>query len=162
MLIDCQGQIGEKSDKERIAWQNSYIICHTRINKIIQNGVKNDGVIPDWAGFHLFGRYQTENDLYVASVRMDGNVVIKKKKDGEYLTLKMMKGGLSEWDVGRIFKMKFQITNNEKGGVCLCLFVNDVSVLETEDNTNVIKFGTHGIRIDYCDTDIFSLAVGPA
>lgn len=43
---------------------------------------------PSWAGLHIFGRYQTSDDLYVASWRIDGQCTIKKKINGKYTTLK--------------------------------------------------------------------------
>lgn len=157
MLIDHYSQQYSPQKNVKFAWQNSSIVCNARINKIIPGNTKSDKNVPDWAGFHLFGRYQTENDLYVASVRMDGNVAIKKKKNGEYTTLGMKT--VKVCDVGNIFQMQFEIVNNQKGGVSLYLWVDRNQVLCTEDNLNVISNGTNGIRIDYCDTDIFSISI---
>ena len=38
-------------------------------------------------GLLLISRYQNQNNLYYAGVRVDGHVIIKKKKGGEYHTL---------------------------------------------------------------------------
>jgi hypothetical protein len=152
MLIDYY-ENNHLSIRSKVAWQDSSIVCSARINKVI----KDQGNMPDWAGFHLFGRYETENDLYVASMRIDGNVAIKKKKGSEYTTLIMKKGNI--YDIGKIFQMRFDIFTNDKGGVSLLLFIDENLLLETQDNNNIIKNGTHGVRIDYCDADIFSLSI---
>ena len=42
-------------------------------------------------GILLFGRYQDQDNLYYAGIRVDGYLMIKKKKDGEYKTLALQK-----------------------------------------------------------------------
>ena len=42
-------------------------------------------------GLLLFGRFQDQNNLYYAGVRVDGTAVIKKKIEGEYTTLAQKK-----------------------------------------------------------------------
>ena len=145
------------SNNLKMGWQDSSIVCNARINKIMPGNIKHNNNIPDWAGFHLFGRYQTENDLYVASVRLDGNVAIKKKKNGEYTTLAIKT--LNVCRVGDIFQMEFNITTNSKGHVMLTIYVDRNQVLIAEDKLNVIEWGTNGIRIDYCESDIFSISI---
>lgn len=39
-------------------------------------------------GILLFGRYVDENNLYYVGLRVDGNAVVKKKRNGEYFVLK--------------------------------------------------------------------------
>ena len=145
--------------KSKVAWKNSTICCTVRINHLLQNG----STIPDWSGFHLFSRYKTENDLYVASVRIDGNVVIKKKKGGEYKTLGTKK--IEKRKINEVFSMQFVVFDNETNitntnhntTTWLSLYVNDQLVLNVEDKTDIITNGTNGIRTDYCDVDIFSI-----
>lgn len=146
-----------EGDGIKVAWQDSSIVCNARINKRIND----KGKIPEWAGFHLFGRYQTENDLYVASVRMDGNIAIKKKQSGDYTTLAMKDCRISMCDIGKIFQIRFDIKNlgSDEKNVSLKLYVDSKCVLETIDKTNIIFSGTHGIRVDYCDVDIFSISI---
>lgn len=42
---------------------------------------------PNWAGLHIMGRYQTEDNLYTGSWRVDGQCIIKKKFKGVYTDL---------------------------------------------------------------------------
>ena len=154
LLIDhCETVYKESSigKKEKVAWKNSSITCKARINSIIKNETES-GMIPVWAGFHLFGRYKTENDLYVASIRIDGNITIKKKKGGEYITLGVKK--MQIFDVGKIFCIMFNINETT-----LSLYVDNILVLKVEDNNDVLESGTHGIRTDYCDVDVFSIMI---
>jgi hypothetical protein len=55
-----------------------------RLSKIILSESKNRN---DSNGVLLMQRYQDRDNLYYAGVRVDGNAVIKKKKEGNYYTL---------------------------------------------------------------------------
>jgi hypothetical protein len=111
---------------------------------------------PDWAGFHLFLRYQTSNDLYVASVRYDGQVTIKRKWDsdhngeGEYTDLATgtLNGDYLDGD-GRLktrqwFRLRFAAIGDE-----LSFYVDDQLLLSATDGT--FSWGTTGVRIDYAN-----------
>lgn len=104
---------------------------------------------PDWAGFHLFARYRTENDLYVASFRKDGTVTIKRKLCGAYSTL--ASGDLSDFGItfttGAWYTLRF-----EADGSDLRMYVNGTEVLTATDGT--FSWGTSGIRIDYANAYI--------
>jgi hypothetical protein len=75
------------NDKKRIAFTDS---SFSIIAKIVKTQIPQtpQTKIPEWSGIHLFGRYQSENNLYVVSFRVDNTIVMKKKKSGEYFTLK--------------------------------------------------------------------------
>lgn len=101
----------------------------------------HDG-LPAWSGLHIFARYQTEDDLYVASWRVDGNVTIKKKVNDKYSTLRSVKYGSPE--VGSEHLMIFQVE-----GDLLSYYIDGKLVAQAKDSD--LKWGTAGIRTDYSD-----------
>lgn len=93
-------------------------------------------------GLHIFARYQTENDLYVASLRFDGLVTIKKKHCGNYTTLASKTYGkpvLKTW-----YTLQFSTI-----GTTLTFKIDGQVVLTAKDDT--FSWGTTGIRTDYAD-----------
>ena len=93
-------------------------------------------------GLHLFARYQTENDLYVASLRYDGLVTLKKKHCGAYTTLAQKSFGTPALKTWYTLELSAVGTN-------LGLKINGVVVLTAQDST--FSWGTTGIRTDYAD-----------
>jgi hypothetical protein len=91
-------------------------------------------------GFKIFARYRSEDDLYVASWRVDGVVQIQRKQCGEYTTLARRTGmempSLRAWH-----RIRFDAI-----GETLALYLDDKPVLATQSNT--FRWGTVGIRID--------------
>lgn len=72
----------ENDSNKKIAFTDSNFSV---VAQIVRNHVTQP--IVEWTGIHLFGRYQSENNLYVVSFRLDGTIVMKKKIKGEYTTL---------------------------------------------------------------------------
>ncbi|MFY0569025.1 hypothetical protein ACN28E_35105 [Archangium lansingense] len=97
---------------------------------------------PEWAGLHVFARYQTEDDLYVASYRKDGLITIKKKLGGVYTTLAQK--DLSTPATGTWHTIKFSVS-----GDTLQFFVNGVLQLTARDTS--LTWGTAGMRTDFMD-----------
>jgi hypothetical protein len=98
---------------------------------------------PNWSGIHIFSRYQTENDLYVASFRVDGQIVIKKKIRGQYTTLAQKKANfLMKFHVR--YTLTFTVTGNML--VFTVLYNDTKEILKATDND--LTNGTGGIRID--------------
>ncbi|MBI2410959.1 MAG: hypothetical protein HYV32_03675 [Candidatus Kerfeldbacteria bacterium] len=95
-----------------------------------------------YAGIHIFGRYQDENNLYVASWRYDGNMTIKKKINGVYTTLANRYYGTPQLDTPYTLAL---ISNNDT----LQFIVNDQLMLSATDTD--LHSGTVGIRTDYVD-----------
>jgi hypothetical protein len=90
-------------------------------------------------GFKAFVRYRSENDLYVASWRMDGKVNIKKKQAGTYKTLAeitMPKPSAGAWH-----RIRFDAI-----GTRLELYLDGTKVLSATDSA--FSWGTAGIRTD--------------
>ncbi|HEU0033872.1 MAG TPA: hypothetical protein VFQ53_24760 [Kofleriaceae bacterium] len=91
-------------------------------------------------GFKVFLRYRSEDDLYVASWRMDGVVQIQKKQCGVYTALAVLKTygrpSTTTWH-----KIKFTAVGDR-----LELYLDDVHVLGATSST--FAWGTAGMRID--------------
>jgi hypothetical protein len=100
-----------------------------------------------WQGVHLFARYRTANDLYVASFRSDGSVYIKKKQCGLYTTL-ASGHSLDQNSNPRPFNLKqwYTLTFATIGNH-LELSIDGVPQLAVTDGT--FSWGTAGIRTDY-------------
>jgi hypothetical protein len=100
---------------------------------------------PAWSGFHVFARYQTENDLYVASYRKDGFVTLKKKIGGVYTTLAQKQIGLLQ--TSRWYTLQLSVS-----GRTLAMYVNGALQLTTTDSA--LAWGTTGLRVDYANAYI--------
>lgn len=101
----------------------------------------------DYSGLHVFLRYQTSDDLYVASVRYDGEVTIKEKVNGVYNTL--ARSNLPSAYLDRNGNLDSGNWINVKGSVIgteITLYVNDVEMLAAYSDK--LKWGTTGIRTD--------------
>lgn len=112
------------------------------ITTVVARPTKIHSGAPSWAGLHIFGRYQTSDDLYVASWRFDGNCTIKKKVNAQYTTLKSIDIGPPQ--LGDEHILSFEINGN-----LLSYFIDGQLVLQTTDTD--LKWGTSGVRLDYCD-----------
>jgi len=99
-------------------------------------GTSGPGVDP---GFKAFVRYRSENDLYVASWRVDGVVQIKKKQGGTYTTL--AQATKSKPSTGAWHTLRFDAI-----GTHLDLYLDGAKVLSATDST--FSWGTAGIRTD--------------
>ncbi len=97
---------------------------------------------PEWAGLHVFARYQTEDDLYVASYRKDGLVTIKKKLGGVYTTL-------AQKTLGALATRTWHTVKLSVSGDTLQYFVNGELQLTAHDTS--LTWGTAGLRTDYMD-----------
>ncbi|GAD31622.1 putative chitinase domain protein [Photobacterium leiognathi lrivu.4.1] len=111
---------------------------------------KNSGSIPAWSGLHAFARYQTSDDLYVGSIRYDGNVTIKVKYQGAYTTLAQTKltNGVKNYlntqgklAAGQWYDIHFSVVGNK-----LTLALDGVELLSV--NNDLLTEGTIGIRTD--------------
>ena len=100
---------------------------------------------PHYAGAHLFARYQTENDLYVASLRHDGQVMIKKKHCDTYTTLAVAAFSQGSVEQNHWYELSFSAYGDE-----LVLAVDGHEELTAIDDT--FSWGSMGVRLDYTDT----------
>jgi hypothetical protein len=125
-------------------------------------------------GVLLFNRYQDGKDLYYTGVRVDGDLVIKKKNGGKYYTLaeKSFFSNGNDFDVNdnpnliplnSWIGIKSQVENTSDGGVDIKLFLDKEGNgdwqlgLEAEDKPNkngtspFLDEGYAGIRTDFMD-----------
>lgn len=126
---------GMDNNGTRVGWTNS--IMNAVITPVVSQPNK-----PSWAGMHLFARYRTEYDLYVASYRFDGLTTIKKKIAGTYTTLAQKK--VSPPTLGETYKLQFTTK-----GTNLAFYINGVKELSVDDSD--LSWGTTGVRLDYTD-----------
>jgi hypothetical protein len=141
--------IGRHSDGREIKWTNQT----TEYRAYIKTW-HNNGNIPDWSGLHAFVRYRTSDDLYVASVRYDGVVTIKRKWNGVYTTLaeSRLNNEFEEYldengklATGKWYQLKFSAIGN-----VFSLYLDGTLLLSTTSDT--FSWGTTGIRIDNSNT----------
>ncbi|TGL29841.1 pectate lyase [Leptospira koniambonensis] len=102
-----------------------------------------------WQGIHLFTRYRTENDLYVASLRSDGTVYFKKKLCGVYTPLangilKDQAGNPKSFNTKQWYKLTLVAIGNH-----IDFYVDNVLQLSITDGT--FSWGTSGVRTDYAN-----------
>lgn len=123
-------------------------------------------------GLSVFARYRSEHDLYVASYKRNGRVLIQRKLCGKYRQI-----GATQWldpiPVRRWIGLGFTVADNDDGTNRLTLAVtyrndegrtvnHEHSVIDAEVvASSALSSGTHGIRLDYGDfyIDAWSLAV---
>jgi len=122
----------------RVRWKDGTQTVRVYFDAIHSNA-------PHFAGAHLFARYQTENDLYVASLRHDGQVMIKKKHCETYTTLAVAPFSQGEVELNRWYELSFAVHGSE-----LIFSVDGYEELTTTDST--LSWGSMGIRLDYTDT----------
>lgn len=141
--------IGRDSTGREIKWTNQ-----TNEFRAYIDSWHNNGNIPDWSGIHAFARYRTSDDLYVASIRYDGLVTIKRKWNGDYTTLAQatLNNELGEYldhngklATRRWYRVKFSAIGNE-----LKLYLDNRLLLTASSGT--FSWGTTGIRIDNAST----------
>ena len=126
---------GMDTNGVRVGWTDS-------ISNVMFIPVANQPDKPTWAGMHLFARYRTSDDLYVASYRFDGQVTIKKKINGKYTTLGQEFIGVPE--LGESYRLQFTCKGDR-----LSFFVNGSRKLSSNDSS--LTWGMSGIRMDYTD-----------
>jgi len=158
-------------------WENVRQEAYFRIKKTNLSSSPNRNASN---GLLLFHRYQDGNNLYYTGLRVDGSVVVKKKKDGIYYTLgyKKLYSGLYDpasnpnllpqdtW-IG----IRSEVKNNADGTVMIKIFTDDgragtwTTVLETVDNGRtyggaaIVREGHGGIRTDFMDIELDDYAV---
>lgn len=138
--------IGKDSNGSEIKYTD-----HTNQYRAYIKTWKNSASIPAWSGLHAFARYQTSDDLYVASIRYDGNVTIKVKYQGAYTTLaqtKLTNGAKNYLNTdGKLAAGQWYNINFSAVGNKLILTIDGTVLLSV--NNDLLTEGTIGIRTDY-------------
>lgn len=114
---------------------------------------KNSNIIPDWSGLHAITRYQTADDLYIASIRYDGNVTIKVKFQGSYTTLAQTKltNGVKNYldESGHLATQQWYKINFSAIGEKLTLSLDGIELLSV--NNKLLTDGKIAIRTDHVE-----------
>ena len=122
-----------------------------------------------WDGVHVWLRYQSQYNLYYASVnRRDGATAIKKKvaggssNGGTYYTLAT---GSNRFAPNMWQRIGASIRTNSSGTVTIQVFADGKLILSAEDNGSVggppiLASGAVGIRGDNCNFRFRNFSVG--
>jgi len=136
------------------------------------NGLTSTASTPPvaWDGLHIFLRYQSEYQLYYASVnRRDGHVVIKKKcaggasNGGTYYELGPGEVSGHAIPFGTDQRVGASVVNNPDGTVTLTLNVDGTTLVTAVDNgvgcAPITAAGKVGIRGDNDDFTVTGFTV---
>jgi hypothetical protein len=120
-----------------------------------------------WSGILFFDRYQDQNNLYYAGMRDDGHVVIKKKKNGNYTTLKETAYFPGTYNrntkptllpMGKWIGLKSEIKTNINNSVTISVYIDNnntgswvLAATVTDSNNPILSAGYIGIRGDFRD-----------
>lgn len=123
--------------QQRVRWKDGTQAVRVYFDDVHPNA-------PFYTGAHLFGRYQTENDLYVASFRLDGQIVIKMKHCQDYTTLYQ-----APYSQGTVNMNTWYDLSLELDGDLIKFYINGQLEASAQDDT--LSWGAMGIRLDYTD-----------
>lgn len=152
----------------RTKWQNSDQKIYAVINKY-NLSASPERYNPN--GILLFSHYVDSNNLYYAGVRVDGDVVIKKKVGGRYYTLAEKKYFAGTYDrntnpnllpVNKWIGVRTRTTTLADGSVNIKLYVDrgwtgvwTLALDKTDNNSTygpaVKAAGYNGLRTDFMD-----------
>ncbi len=120
-------------------------------------------------GILLFNRYQDENNLYYTGIRVDGNLVLKKKIKGQYITLAIKKIYNGDYHLNnnpnliprkKWIGLKSEIKNVDNGvNIAIYLDLNNSSSWKKyidftdygQNDNPILHSGSVGIRTDFMD-----------
>lgn len=136
--------IGRDATGKKIQWTDQMI----EYRGYIQNW--HSGNLANRSGLHAFARYNDSDNLYLASVRYDGKVTIKRKWQGVYTTLaqtQLNNMGRAYLDEnGKLITGQWYRISFSAMGDVLKLYLDGRLVLATKNDT--FSQGTIGIRTD--------------
>jgi len=155
----------------RNQWQNFSQSIYFKIDELNLSQSKNRNASN---GVLLFNRYQDGDNLYYAGIRVDGDVVIKKKIEGTYYTMiekdvftngkkYAITDNPNQIPVNQWMGIKTEVRNIDQNTVNIRLFMDKTGngnwelVLETQDAGNkygkapFLNQGYAGIRTDFMD-----------
>lgn len=120
---------------------------------IRNNKWSKDSTITNYSGLHVFFRYQTSDNLYVASARYDGKVTIKEKVDGVYTTLAVgdLPDNYLNKRTGSFFTGQWVHLKASATGNILKFFIDEVEMLTASSSS--LEWGTTGLRTD--DAEVY-------
>lgn len=147
---------------QRNVWQNYIQEVYFKINQIQTSSSPNRN---ESNGVLLFNRYIDGDNLYYGGLRVDGNVVIKKKYKGTYYTLGIKPFQPNTLPLNMWVGIRTIATNNADSTVTIKVFVDLTRqgvwtlALETIDDgvlyggPALTEAGHAGIRTDFMDVE---------
>ncbi|OGH66529.1 MAG: hypothetical protein A3B90_00805 [Candidatus Magasanikbacteria bacterium RIFCSPHIGHO2_02_FULL_41_13] len=155
----------------RNVWQNAQEEIHFKINAYNASASPNRDM---YNGVLLFNRYVDSQNLYYTGVRVDGSVVIKKKKNGVYYTLAQQKVFPGTYNritrpnllpLNKWMAIRSRVSNNADGSVNIQLYMDKENngvwtlVASARDDGRsfggaaITQAGFGGIRSDFMDLE---------
>ncbi len=123
-------------------------------------------------GVLLISRYVDDDNLYYAGLRVDGDVVIKKKRDGEYSVLAEKKILAGEYDrsynpnilpLNKWMGLRLETINQENGDVLIIFYLDlfdrgdwqkALEAVDKRENNPLTEEAHSGIRTDFMDAEM--------
>jgi hypothetical protein len=140
---------------------------HDFLNVAVDMALRNNGLTStsrtpavDWDGVHIFLRYQSEYNLYYASInRRDNTLAIKKKDAGGTTnggTYYILATGKHTVPYGQWQHVRATIQTNPDNSVTIRLYAEGQLLLSATDNGTIggppiLTAGKTGIRADNCN-----------
>ena len=153
-------------------WKNFTQQAYFRIGRINLSDSPNRN---SSNGLFFFNRAKDPNNLYYTGLRVDGAAVIKKKMNGEYMTLvekKLFDGEYDPMDTPNLLPqhtwigLKSEVQDAAGGKVRIRLFIADQTgnwklVAETTDTSDPIfrEAGYAGIRTDFMNVSFEAYSI---
>lgn len=161
-------------------WKDSQQEVQFKINKVNISDSSNRN---ESNGVFLIHRYEDQDNLYYLGIRVDGDAVIKKKKEGIYHTLGHVKVFQAEAAYNRNTNpnmipgerwlgLRSQVWTDDSGVVHLTLFIDKdgtgewTYVLSAQDDGEsygggaLTQDGLSGIRTDFMDLEFDDYLIG--
>lgn len=154
----------------RNVWKNLSIQAYFRVVKDNLSESYNRNISN---GLFLMSRYQDHNNLYYTGIRVDGTAVIKKKRDGEYITLAQERIWEGEYDrennpdlipknkwigikseiitEGESVRIRMYLDKENNGKWTLVLETSDTE--RSTQSLPIFEQGYVGIRTDFMDVE---------
>jgi len=123
-------------------------------------------------GVLLISRYVDDDNLYYAGLRVDGDIVIKKKRDGEYSVLAEKKILAGEYDrsynpnilpLNKWMGLRLETINQENGDVLMTFYLDlfgrgdwqkALEAVDKRENNPLTEESHSGIRTDFMDAEM--------
>ena len=149
----------------RSKWQNAREEAYFIITK---DNLSSSPNRDNYNGILLFNRYQDQDNLYYTGIRVDGQVIIKKKQNGNYTTLaytpNIYPGTYSRnanpslLPKNKWIGLRSEVKNNPDGSVNIKLYIDKgwsgvwvLAAEATDRNNPITQAGYGGIRTDFMD-----------
>lgn len=155
----------------KLKWKNLKQECYYKIHRYI---LSKDKGRSESNGILLFNRYQDGDNLYYTGLRVDGSIIIKKKKNGEYYTMAQKayypgvygrKKNPNLLPLNRWIGVRSEVQDNANGTVSIKVYIDknrsgnwNLALIATDNGKSfggaaIKNTGYAGIRTDFMDVE---------